>query len=86
MSKRIYIVTELCQKGDLHKYKKENNLSKKDIIALFSGILKGIIAIHDCDIVHGDLKPHNVLLSDSLQPKICDLGLSNFITASMTSI
>ena len=40
------------------------------------GIASGLTAIHKEGIVHGDIKPHNILLDNRLQPRIADFGLS----------
>ncbi|KAK8883118.1 hypothetical protein M9Y10_045766 [Tritrichomonas musculus] len=40
------------------------------------GIAKGMEFLHSKKIIHRDLKPDNVMLNDSLYPKIADFGLS----------
>ena len=39
------------------------------------GIAHGIEYLHTNGIIHRDVKPANVLLTESLQPKVADLGL-----------
>lgn len=41
--------------------------------------MNGLIALHNANLVHSDLKLDNVLLSLKDGIKICDLGLSVFI-------
>ncbi|KAG8868293.1 hypothetical protein FRB97_002559, partial [Tulasnella sp. 331] len=43
------------------------------------GIASGLAYLHACDVIHGDLKAANILLDDSLNPKICDFGLSKVL-------
>jgi serine/threonine kinase 16 len=44
-------------------------------LSLFSGITDGVNYIHDNNLAHRDLKPHNVLLSDDRQSAvIIDFG------------
>jgi serine/threonine protein kinase len=45
-------------------------------VRLGHGILSGLTAAHTLNIVHGDLKPANVLVSADLVPRILDFGLS----------
>ena len=40
------------------------------------GVSKGLVYLHSMDIVHRDLTARNILLSDSLTPKIADLGMA----------
>ncbi|KAG9023106.1 hypothetical protein FRB95_013556 [Tulasnella sp. JGI-2019a] len=42
------------------------------------GIASGLAYLHTQNIVHGDLKALNVLLTEELMPRICDSGLSKF--------
>jgi len=50
------------------------------------GIGKGMLQLHSKNILHRDLTSHNVLLSKSLKPKICDFGLSAIKQETRTSI
>lgn len=66
-SQCFYMITEFCAKGDLNNYYLKNkDINQKQILDIFCGILKGIIAIHKQNIIHRDLKPENVLLSNDL--------------------
>jgi serine/threonine-protein kinase len=38
--------------------------------------LSGLDAMHHCEILHRDVKPHNLLVTDEDTVKICDFGLS----------
>ena len=48
---------------------------KKKIIF---GIANGMHQLHTSNVVHGDLKPQNVLISDGYEAKITDFGLAYF--------
>ena len=55
--------------------KSENKvLTESQILSIFRGIVTGVGEIHERGLVHRDLKPANVLLTDDLQPVLCDLG------------
>uniref|UniRef100_A0A453HHK4 non-specific serine/threonine protein kinase n=1 Tax=Aegilops tauschii subsp. strangulata TaxID=200361 RepID=A0A453HHK4_AEGTS len=43
---------------------------------IINGICKGLHYLHQNQILHLDLKPPNILLDDSMFPKIADFGLS----------
>ncbi|XP_052188012.1 receptor protein kinase-like protein ZAR1 [Diospyros lotus] len=47
-------------------------------LKIMKGTAKGLVYLHEYSpkkYVHGDLKPSNILLGDSLEPKISDFGL-----------
>ncbi|CAF0865524.1 unnamed protein product [Brachionus calyciflorus] len=61
---------------ELEKNLKQNILIKPDrVVKLFEGISSGLNYIHELNLAHRDLKPHNVLLSDDGQiPVLTDFG------------
>ena len=44
-----------------------------------AGVLGGLAAAHDAGIAHRDVKPENVLLSDSGAVKVADFGLARLL-------
>ena len=45
-------------------------------LKIIYGIAHAMSYLHFHDILHRDLKPDNILLDDSLHPKVADFGLS----------
>ncbi|CAL2240007.1 unnamed protein product [Prunus armeniaca] len=81
-SKRA-LVYEFMQNGSLDKYiysKQGNNLlSYKKMYDISLGVARGIEYLHqgcDMQILHFDIKPHNILLDENFVPKISDFGLA----------
>lgn len=73
----IYIIEEYCNYFNLKQY----ILNKKDlkfekIIEIFYKILEIIEKIHNENIIHKDLKPSNILISENKNIKIIDFGAS----------
>lgn len=48
----------------------------KNRLVLAYGIAKGLCFLSSKGIVHRDFKPHNVLIDNSMNPKIIDFGSS----------
>ena len=76
----IYLVLDYCSKGDLH-----NNISNKDVLTetkakdFFIQISKGLYYIWKNKLIHRDLKPHNVLLTEEGVLKIADFGFAKHL-------
>lgn len=60
--------------------------SVDDALACSKGVLEGVAAIHELDLVHRDIKPQNVALRDGKwgEPVVLDLGLVRDLETSIT--
>ncbi|KIO22694.1 hypothetical protein M407DRAFT_216143 [Tulasnella calospora MUT 4182] len=67
------------KRGNLHRHL--SKLSETQRGHMLLGIAKGLEYLHSHSppVVHGDLKPENVLLSDSGEPLLADFGLSTIL-------
>src|SRR5438067_9714158 len=74
-----YIVTEYVDGPDLHKLLLERGkLDPQPAREVMSGVLAGIAVAHEANIVHGDLKPANVLMAPD-GPKVGDFGVARVL-------
>ena len=77
------IVMEYIPNNNLEKNK--NLLNKSQKINIFKNILQGLAYIHNrkpYPLIHRDIKPTNILLTNSKVAKITDFGLSKFYNYS----
>jgi hypothetical protein len=53
---------------------------------IMCGIVLGMTCVHNAGIIHGDLKPGNILLNEKGYPLIADFGSSHFIPDDATPL
>ena len=80
----FYIITEFCSNLDLksfiNEHKKENRLiNEQTIWEIIRNLCGGIKAIHNKNMIHRDLKPGNIFISDNYKIKIGDFGISKIL-------
>lgn len=72
------LVFELVKNGDLTAYLEANakTLKMNECIRILQGIATGLDILHSNNpsIIHRDLSSRNILLTENLDPKICDFG------------
>ncbi|KAL6073278.1 Tyrosine-protein kinase abl1 [Balamuthia mandrillaris] len=71
------IVTEFLANGDLLSYlRKQDQLSEESMIAMALDVAAGMAHLHAEGITHRDLAARNLLLTEDLNIKVSDFGLS----------
>ncbi|XP_055550983.1 calcium/calmodulin-dependent protein kinase kinase 1 isoform X2 [Wyeomyia smithii] len=73
----LYLVFELVQHGEVLSIPTDTPLSEERAWNIFRDVILGVEYLHYQRIIHGDLKPANLLLSDSGSVKVADLGVCN---------
>ena len=71
-----YLVSEFCSGGNLRGLMDRQALSPQVALKLFHQACLGLKAAHDNGLIHGDLKPENLLLTGRGNLKLADLGFS----------
>ncbi|HEY9772642.1 MAG TPA: protein kinase [Planktothrix sp.] len=77
---RPYFVMEIVEGTPLNeRFKRESKLTPEACVALFEQILNAVGAIHQHGLLHRDLKPGNVLVSENGLAKVVDFGMAKWI-------
>ena len=76
----VYLVTELFPDGDLQRWLQSNGpLDRRSALLLVAQVCGALAEAHASGVIHGDIKPANVLLSnrsEGLDPHLCDFGIA----------
>jgi hypothetical protein len=70
-----FLALEYCAGGSLHRKLGGLPLPPTEAARLTEALARALQAAHDKQILHRDVKPHNVLLTERGDPKITDFGL-----------
>lgn len=73
----LFIVTDLAHKGELFDWIiEQGELSETKASKLMNHAVQGIKHLHENNIIHLDIKPENLLLTEDMIIKIADFGLA----------
>ncbi|XP_073120814.1 rust resistance kinase Lr10-like [Henckelia pumila] len=84
-----FLPNESLEKFIFQEGRKKNPLGLMRLQDIALGIAKGIEYLHEgCDkqILHFDIKPHNILLDGNFNPKICDFGLAKLCSKEQSAV
>jgi serine/threonine protein kinase len=78
---RVYLVMEMVEGRSLSEWIQEGPLSENAVRALGARIASGLAAAHRCGVVHRDLSPDNILISEGRpdQAKLIDFGIAKIL-------
>lgn len=74
-----YIIMEYINGTPITEYSRKNNCSVDEKIALFIQVLEAVRHAHENLVIHRDLKPGNILVTESGDVKILDFGISKLL-------
>jgi beta-lactam-binding protein with PASTA domain len=78
-----YLVMEFIRGRTLRDLLREHGrLTPRHALTLLDAVVEGLAAAHEAGLIHRDVKPENVLLSDAGTVKIADFGLARAVSAS----
>jgi len=72
----VFIVLELLEGMTLDRWIAAEPRSVAEIVDLFVEVGRGLQAVHDTGLVHRDVKPRNILVSDDGRVQLADFGIA----------
>lgn len=80
---RPFLVMELVRGPSLsHVLRERGRLPPHEALPILQAVAEGLEALHEADLIHGDVKPSNILLGPGRTVKLTDMGLSQLLTES----
>ena len=81
----MYLVMERLR-GSLDEFHIGKQSDPWKVAAMVAPLARALAELHHAGILHRDLKPGNILLNDTDQPKIADFGLARSLVGQATTL
>jgi formylglycine-generating enzyme required for sulfatase activity/serine/threonine protein kinase len=83
---QFFLVMEYVDGQDLSKLiKARGQLKEKDALSILRDVLRGLEFAHTKGIIHGGIKPSNILIGKSGIAQITDFGIASLVWGGLTS-
>ena len=79
---RPWFAMEFVEGDTIDEYCQRNRLSVIERIRLVQQVARAVQYAHDREVVHRDLKPHNVIVSNDGVPKLLDFGIAKILKSN----
>jgi eukaryotic-like serine/threonine-protein kinase len=73
---QLYFAMELIRGLPLHEYAEKHRLNARQRLELMAEVCDAVEHAHQRGVIHRDLKPGNILVDETGQPKIVDFGVA----------
>lgn len=80
-----YFVMEYVEGDEIRKYANANNLGLEERLELFRTVCSAVSSAHQRLVIHRDIKPTNILVTKSGEPKLLDFGIAKLISPDWDS-
>jgi len=83
---RGYLVMERLNGATLRAtLSRDGRLTRPRTLHVMRGVCQALDAAHRRQLVHGDLKPENIFLTNEEDPKVLDFGIAKFVRPALDS-
>ena len=79
-----YIVMEFIPGRPLNHHMRANNFTVEQIIHIIRQLSEALYAVHQFGILHRDVKPGNIILTDDMELKLTDFGIARIEDSTLT--
>jgi serine/threonine protein kinase len=80
----FYIVYEYVQGRSLHEYLASESLTTEQRLEIIHKSAMALESVHQVDIIHRDVKPENIMITDDFEVKVMDFGLCRPAESDLT--
>jgi serine/threonine protein kinase len=77
-----YFVMDFVDGPSINKFCAEHGLSIRPRLALFQQVCAAVYYLHQNSVIHGDLKPPNILVGNDGSVKLVDFGIASALAGS----
>jgi serine/threonine protein kinase len=75
----IALISPFCGNGTVMRYMKKKSADKHLRLKFITDVAKGLAYLHTLNVVHGDLKPSNILIDDNGNARLTDFGRAKVV-------
>ncbi|MDP6633772.1 MAG: SUMF1/EgtB/PvdO family nonheme iron enzyme [Phycisphaerae bacterium] len=76
---QTYIAMELIAGGGMEKqFSRDKPLDEVKTLEIITGVARALRAAGEIGLIHGDVKPENIMLNEKGRPKLVDFGIARF--------
>ncbi len=79
-----YIVMEYVRGSDLKRIERDGALSSARVAEIGAQVCSALGAAHGYDVIHRDIKPHNIMVQSDGSVKVMDFGIARAGNTTMT--
>ncbi|TNE50812.1 MAG: serine/threonine protein kinase [Deltaproteobacteria bacterium] len=83
---QVFLAMQLVSGTNMRQWLDQANPDWTDIVAAYLRAGEGVVAAHNANIVHRDIKPDNILVEDTGNVYITDFGLARLDQTTISSI